>query len=234
MEKGRVYAGLAIMIGLLSIGFLFRAAINDNRQYDRVVSVKGLSEREVSADKVFWPIVFNTMSNDIVALNSQLENSKSVILDFLTSNGVLKEEVSVSMPEISDKYAAQYGENDRTYRYVAKNVITVCSDRVDLIRSVMSKQDQLLKKGVVVSPNDWNNKIEFKFEGLNDIKPQMIEEATRNARNVAEKFAQDSESRLGKIKTAHQGVFSIEDRDRNTPYIMVVRVVTSVTYYLEQ
>ena len=234
MEKGRVYAGLAIMIGLLSIGFLFRAAINDNRQYDRVVSVKGLSEREVSADKVFWPIVFNTMSNDIVALNSQLEKSKSVILDFLTSNGVLKEEVSVSMPEISDKYAAQYGENDRTYRYVAKNVITVCSDRVDLIRSVMSKQDQLLKKGVVVSPNDWNNKIEFKFEGLNDIKPQMIEEATRNARNVAEKFAQDSESRLGKIKTAHQGVFSIEDRDRNTPYIMVVRVVTSVTYYLEQ
>ena len=75
--------------------------------------------------------------------------------------------------------------------------------------------------------------MEFQYEGLNDIKPQMIEEATRNAREAAEKFAKDSDSRLGKIRTANQGTFTIENRDSNTPYIKKVRVVTSVTYYLK-
>ena len=74
----------------------------------------------------------------------------------------------------------------------------------------------------------------FKFEGLNEIKPGMIEEATKNAREVGEKFAKDSGSRLGKIKTANQGTFSITDRDSNTPEIKKVRVVTSVTYYLKR
>ena len=233
MDKGKFFAGLAVMAGLMFFGIMFRGAVNDNREYDRVVSVKGLSEKEVEADKVFWPIVFNTMSNDLVSLNEQLEKGRSQIMSFLRDGGVKEEEISVSMPEISDKYAAQYGENDRTYRFVAKNVITVCSENVEQVRALMAKQDVLLKKGLVISPNDWENRVEFKFEGLNEVKPQMIEEATRNAREAAQKFAQDSDSRLGKIKTANQGVFSIEDRDRNTPYIKVVRVVTSVTYYLE-
>jgi hypothetical protein len=97
----------------------------------------------------------------------------------------------------------------------------------------MSSQADLLKKGVVVAGNDWENPVEFKYEGLNEIKPQMIEEATQNARETAQKFAQDSDSSLGKIKTANQGTFTIEDRDSNTPYIKRVRVVTSVTYYLK-
>ena len=76
--------------------------------------------------------------------------------------------------------------------------------------------------------------MEFKYEGLNAIKPQMIEEATKNAREAAEKFAKDSDSRLGKIKTANQGTFTIENRDSNTPYIKKIRAVTSVTYYLKK
>jgi hypothetical protein len=95
-----------------------------------------------------------------------------------------------------------------------------------------ARQAELLKKGVVTGGNSWENPVEFKYEGLNDIKPQMIEEATMNAREAAEKFAKDSDSRLGKIKTANQGTFTIENRDSNTPYIKTVRVVTSVTYYL--
>ena len=103
---------------------------------------------------------------------------------------------------------------------------------MDLVLNLMSRQSDLLKKGVVTGGNSWENPVEFKYEGLNDIKPQMIEEATMNAREAAEKFAKDSQSRLGKIKTANQGTFTIENRDSNTPYIKRVRVVTSVTYYL--
>lgn len=81
--------------------------------------------------------------------------------------------------------------------------------------------------------NSWENQVQFQFEGLNAIKPEMIEDATKNAREAAEKFAKDSDSRLGKIKTASQGTFTISDRDSNTPYIKKVRVVSSVTYYLK-
>ena len=113
-------------------------------------------------------------------------------------------------------------------------MITVCTQDVDKVLALMSRQQELLKKGIVVgSANQWENPVEFKYEGLNAIKPQMIEEATRNAREAAQKFAKDSGSRLGKIRTANQGTFTIENRDSNTPYIKRVRVVTSVTYYLK-
>jgi len=108
----------------------------------------------------------------------------------------------------------------------------VCTDKVDVVLKLMSEQSALLKKGIVTGGNSWENPVEFKYEGLNDIKPQMIEEATMNAREAARQFAKDSDSRLGKIKTASQGTFTIENRDSNTPYIKKVRVVTSVTYYL--
>ena len=97
----------------------------------------------------------------------------------------------------------------------------------------MARQSELLKKGIVTESNDWENRVEFSYEGLNDIKPEMIEIATMNAREAAQKFAKDSGSRLGKIKTANQGTFSIVDRDSNTPYIKKIRIVTYVTYYLK-
>ena len=111
--------------------------------------------------------------------------------------------------------------------------MTVCSDRVDSVLALMDRQQELLRKGVVVIGGSWENPVEFRYEALNELKPSMIEEATKNAREVGQKFASDSGSRLGKIKTASQGVFSIENRDSNTPYIKKVRVVTSVTYYLK-
>ena len=128
----------------------------------------------------------------------------------------------------------EYGDNDRAFRYIAKNIITVYTSDVDTVLTLMGKQSELLIKGIVTGgTNQWENPVEFKYEGLNDIKPQMIEEATENARAAAKKFAKDSGSRLGKIKAANQGTFTIENRDSTTPYIKKVRVVTSVTYFLK-
>ena len=164
-----------------------------------------------------------------------LRTRSATIKKFLTDGGIQDAEITVSVPVISDKYAQEYGNNDRTFRYLSTNVVTVCTGNVDTVMDLMNRQTELLKKGIVVgSENAWSNPVEFKFEGLNDIKPAMIEEATKNAREVGEKFAKDSGSRLGKIKTANQGTFTIENRDSNTPNIKKVRVVTSVTYYLKK
>lgn len=233
MDKGKFYSGLFIMVGLVVLGMMFPRAVEKYRSYDRTVNVKGLCEKEVKADKVIWPVVYKVMANDIQSIYDQTDRSNETIVDFLKAGGIDVSEMTVSVPQISDKFANEYGNNDRAYRYIATNVITVYTDKVDDVLSLMSKQSDLLKKGVVTGGNNWENPVEFKYEGLNEIKPAMIEEATMNAREAAEKFAKDSDSRLGKIKTANQGTFTIENRDSNTPYIKKVRVVTSVTYYLK-
>ena len=174
------------------------------------------------------------MANDIQSIYDQIDANNEIVMSFLDSGGIKTDEISVAVPDISDKYANEYGSNDRAYRYIATSVLTVCTSDVDAVLDLMSRQAELLKKGVITGGNNWENPVEFKYEGLNAIKPQMIEEATKNAREAAEKFAKDSDSRLGKIKTANQGTFTIENRDSNTPYIKKIRVVTSVTYYLKK
>ena len=233
MDKGKLFSGLAIMVGLVVLGLMIPRAVSVYRSYDRTVDVKGLCEREVKADRVIWPITYKVMADDIRSIYSQLDGSVATIKDFLLSGGISEDEISVSVPSVSDKFANEYGENQRTFCYIAKNVVTVCTDKVDLVLALMARQSELLKKGIVTESNDWENRVEFSYEGLNDIKPEMIEIATMNAREAAQKFAKDSGSRLGKIKTANQGTFSIVDRDSNTPYIKKVRIVTYVTYYLK-
>ena len=218
MDKGKFYSGLFIMVGLVVLGMMMPRAVEKFRSYDRTVNVKGLCEKEVKADKVIWPVVYRVMANDIQSVYDQTDSNNAAIIAFLKSGGISDAEITVSVPEISDKYATEYGSNDRAYRYIAKNVITVYTSDVDAVLKLMSKQSDLLKKGIVAGGgNQWENPVEFKYEGLNDIKPEMIEEATRNAREAAQKFAKDSDSRLGKIKTANQGTFTIENRDSNTP-----------------
>ncbi|MDY2879054.1 MAG: SIMPL domain-containing protein [Candidatus Cryptobacteroides sp.] len=233
MDKGKLFSGLAIMVGLVVLGLMIPRAVSVYRSYDRTVDVKGLCEREVKADRVIWPITYKVMADDIRSIYSQLDGSVATIKDFLLSGGISEDEISVSVPSVSDKLANEYGENQRTFRYIAKTVVTVCTDKVDLVLALMARQSELLKKGIVTESNDWENRVEFSYEGLNDIKPEMIEIATMNAREAAQKFAKDSGSRLGKIKTANQGTFSIVDRDSNTPYIKKIRIVTYVTYYLK-
>ena len=222
------------MVGLIVLGAMIPRAVEKYRSYDRTVNVKGLCEREVKADKVIWPVVYKVMADDVRSIYAQTDAGNAQIMAFLESGGIAADEITVAVPQISDKLANEYGDNNRAFRYIAKNVITVCTSDVDKVLALMSRQSELLKKGVVTGgSSQWENPVEFRYEGLNGIKPEMIEEATRNAREAAQKFAKDSDSRLGKIKTANQGTFTIENRDSNTPYIKKVRVVTSVTYYLK-
>lgn len=233
MDKGKFYSGICIMLGLMVLGLMMPIAVKVLHNSNRSVYVKGLCEREVKADQVIWPITYKVMSNDNQTLYKEIARQREEVMAFLLRNGISAEEVSVANPSISDKFANEYGDNNRAYRYIATSVVTVCSSQVDLVRALMAKQSELLTKNVLIVDNNWENPVEFTYEGLNDIKPEMIEEATRNAREAAEKFAKDSGSRIGKIREASQGTFSISDRDRNTPYIKKVRVVTSVSYSLK-
>ncbi len=222
------------MIGLIVLGCCIYAGIGRFADRDRNVVVKGLSEREVMADKVIWPLAYRLAGNDLRSLYSEIERSNAVILEFLTSNGIPEDEIAVSPASVTDIQAERYGyNNEDPYRYKAVSVVTVASGKIDLVRSLMTRQGELLKKGVVIAGDDYQFQTVFSFNGLNDIKPEMVAEATKNARATAQKFAEDSGSRIGKIRSASQGQFSITDRDQNTPHIKVVRVVTTIEYSLK-
>lgn len=222
-----------LAIGMVLLGLMIRGGINDVKDKERIVTVKGLAEMEVPADKVTWPLMYKDIGNDLPALYMNMEKKNQAIVSFLKSNGITDEEISVAPSEIIDMKAERYSNENVTYRYNATSVITVTSRNVDKVRKLMSEQTELLKQGIAITGGDYRYNVSYEFTGLNDIKPQMIEEATKNARAAGEKFAKDSDSKLGKIRNASQGQFSISDRDGNTPYIKSVRVVTTVTYYLK-
>ena len=136
-------------------------------------------------------------------------------------------------PDIKDRFADSWSQEQITNRYVATSVIIVTSSKVELVRSIMQKQAQLMKMGIALITEDYGkNTVKYEFTRLNDIKPEMVEESTKNARATAEKFAEDSDSELGKIRRATQGQFSISDRDNNTPHIKNIRVVSTIEYYI--
>lgn len=232
MKTYRIEA-LIIAIALVIMGLLLKHGIDGFSGRDRTVNVKGLSEMEVPADKVTWPLVYKEIGNNLQDLYVRINRNNKTLVDYLISNGILEEEIGINAPEIIDMSAERYSTTPAPYRYNVTSVITVSSTKVDLVRKLIADQGELLKQGIAITGGEYRYNTVYSFTGLNDIKPQMIEEATRNARAAAMKFAQDSGSKLGKIKNASQGQFTISDRDENTPYIKNVRVVTTVNYYLK-
>lgn len=224
---------VVMALGLVLMGLMIRGGINDFKDKERIVSVKGLAEMEVPADKVIWPLVYKELGNDPVSIYNKIAEKNAAVVKYLKQNGVAEEEISIAPAEIIDMEADRYASQNVAYRYNATSVITVTSKNVDLIRKLITKQTELLKQGIAIAGGVYRYSVSYEFTGLNYVKPQMIEEATKNARAAAEKFAKDSDSSLGKIRNASQGQFSISDRDSNTPYIKNIRVVTTVNYYLK-
>ena len=232
MSNWKTEAAL-LAIGLIILGTQIQKGINNFVEKDRIVTVKGLAEMEVPANKVTWPLMYKEVGNDLTALYNRINATNTAIVEFLKKKGITEEEISINAPEIIDMQAERYVGENKTYRYNVTTVITVTSNKVDLVRSLISEQGELLKQGIAITGGDYRYNIQYDFTSLNEIKPQMIEEATKNAREAAQKFAKDSDSELGKIKRAVQGQFSIENRDANTPYIKRIRVVTTIDYSLE-
>ena len=229
----RIKESIVLALSIIGLGAFLYSAIIGVKDRERVINVRGLAEREVKADYVIWPIVFKEVGNDLSALYETVQTKTLVLEKFLSENGISNEEIGNASPDITDTESELYNNEKRPYRYVATVVVTVASKNVDKIRELMEKQGELLKQGIAFSEGDYRYRKIYSFNGLNTIKPAMIEEANKNARTAAQKFATDSESKLGKIKSATQGQFSIEDRDENTPFIKKVRVVTNVQYFLE-
>ncbi len=222
---------LAVSIAFL--GLCIKWGIDDFANKDRNVTVKGLAEKEVEADKVTWPIPTKELGNDLPELYQRINTTTAKVKAFLKQHGIKDDEINVNAPVVIDLNADQYSNNNRGFRYNITSTITVTSQNVKLVRSIMAKQGELLKQGVAVLDGGYENRITYEYVGFKKMKPQMMQEAIKNAEATAQEFATNSNSKLNKITKADQGQFSIDDRDANTPYIKKVRVVTTITYSLK-
>ena len=219
----------ALIIAAFVLGWALKMPVNKLKQYDRTVSVRGLATKEVKADYAIAPFGYSMLGNDMKAMYQDVKRYNEIVVDFLKSEGIEDSEITIATPEFTDRRSW----DDRSgYNFQVTSVITVGTPKVDAVIKLRNDQSKLMDKGIAAL-SGWEYRTSYLYNGLNEIKPSMIEEATKNARAAAEKFASDSDSKLGKIKNATQGQFSIEDRDSNTPYIKNVRVVTYVDFYLK-
>ena len=229
MKEKNVLGAALIAIGLVCLGWFVKAGIDDFAEKDRKVTVKGLAEREVPADKVTWSIGTKVTGNDLPLLYENISVQTQKIKQFLLKYGLPEGEITVNPPSITDLEAREWGDNNRGFRYIVNTTITVATNKVDQVNKAISKQAELLKQGVALGENTPM----YEYASFQQMKPEMMAEAIKNAQKAAEQFAEASNADLGSILTADQGVFSIDNRDENTPYIKKLRVVTTVTYSLK-
>lgn len=233
-QKGTsLLAAILLALGIAFAGWSVADGLMKLRTADRYVTVKGLAEREVAADLVIWPISFFEAGNDLNAIYRKIDENTTLVRRFLAQSGLEKAEVAQSAPSIFDLQAQRYGNDNKSpYRYRAEMSLIVRSSDAQAVKKAMQNVGELGKQGIAFTEQNWDQRPEYLFTKLNDIKPDLLTEATQNARTAAEQFAQNADSRVGTIRSANQGQISIVDRDKGTPEIKIVRVVTTIEYSL--
>jgi len=251
MEKRTgIIIGLAIVVGLgLQAIFLGHSIERFNRE-DRTISVKGFSEREVKSDFAVWSIKTRIAGNDLAMGSRSIDEAKNKVLNFLLKNGVKASEIVQKDLVVNDRKAQEYSNYNEAsgFRFIIDKTIQVRSADVEKIQRISRMTDELLKAGVVLtSANEYGgSSVKYIFTKLNEVKPDMLSESTVSARNAAIRFTKESQTKLGKLKRASQGIFSIVDRDESlsgqaeggggagtNDMYKRIRVVVSVEYSIE-
>jgi hypothetical protein len=216
MEKrNNLLITLVIVLGFIICSIILGRSVQRFKTEDRTVSVKGFSEREVKSDLVVWTIRTRVAGNDLAEASKSIEEAKNKVIEFLLRNNIKPEDITQKDLFVNDKKAQEYvNQIGETYRFIVDKIIQVRSGDVDNVQKVSRMTDELLKAGVVLSTrNEFEGPVMYYFTKLNEIKPDMLSEVTRNAREAADKFAKESNTRLGALRKATQGLFTIVDRD---------------------
>lgn len=238
MPKLTLITGLVVACGIAFGGFFPGYYYYKTHLDMRTVTVKGLAEKDVKADLAVWNIRFQSANNVLATAKKEIETQEQTIKAFLKKAGFEEDEIIIQGLNMQDAYADAYRDrNSIPARYTLNQTLTVRTDKVDLVNTSYPQIGDLVSQGV--SFNTYGNGVSYLFTGLNDIKPAMLKQATQNARQAADEFAQNSNSKVGKIRSANQGVFSIlprEDIPEQTEREQInkkVRVVSTVEYYLD-
>ncbi len=240
MRKYRIFSIIILALGIALGGFFPGYYYYLSKMDYNTVTVKGLSELNVKADLAIWKLKFVVTGNDLALAQQKISTQSQIIYKFLLDKGFEASEISTGRTETNDLMANPYRGNDAAQsRFILSHSINVKSKKVDLVEKTQTQTGDLISQGIIFDSASYGYPVSYLFTGLNAIKPQMLEEATRNAKEAAEEFAKSSGSKVGKIRRANQGVFSILPREQtmNTSETQeiekTVRVVSTIEYWLE-
>lgn len=228
----KIIAAIFLSVGIASSGFFIGHAITKLKSFDRYVSVKGLAMREVKANRAIWQIQFTGANDDLKALYKQMSESEAKAKTFLMQEGLPASDISIKPLSVTDNQSNAYSSNKDMKRYTANGGITVSTSKVEAAKAALQKTGILVQQGIILS----NTSVRYLFTDLNKIKPAMLNQATANARLAALSFARQSDSKVGAIRHATQGLFTIRDANstynNGTSIMKQVRVVVNAQYFL--
>lgn len=233
---------LLLALGITAAGFFAGNGIVRAKDADRYVTVKGVSEREARADLALWPLRLSVAGNDLGAANAEMQSSIARIRAFLVRHSVDTTQMVVQDFIVRDAQANIYGgDRGSGPRFVISQTLLVRSTQPDVVLAASQRVSELVAAGVPLTSGAeyGGGGPTFTFTGLNELKPEMIAEATASAREAAEQFARDSRSDVGGIRQANQGYFEILPRDQTqgiteaSQVVKTVRVVATVQYLLK-
>ncbi len=218
MMRNGLVVSIVIAIGIVVGALVLGNSMERFRTNDRYISVKGFSEREVKSDFVIWSLKLRMAVNNLQEGSASMDVARTKVMQFLTRNGINANEITQQDLTVTDKQARDYGGNEQqsNLRYIIEEVVMVRSTNVDLVQKVSRMTNELLGAGVILSGDEYRgNNIRFLYTKLNEVKPTMLSEAIMNARQAAEQFTKDSKTKLGKLRKASQGYFTIVDREES-------------------
>ena len=228
-------AAALLAVSFIVGGYLLGDGLRRARMADRAVTVRGLAERDVTANLATWTVNFNAQGTELGAVQAEIDRDARTVLNFFRTAGFRGEDVTDAGGSVSQYFDNNRGENSVT----VNRRLQLRTDDVGRARRAYSRQFELIRNGVAIQEG---SDVQYVFTRLNDIKPEMIAQATQDARRGAERFASDSGTGVGGIRSATQGYFSTGPRDgdtteenygaRESPF-QKVRVVTTIEFYLD-
>lgn len=240
MKTGSILSSLILALGISAGGFFPGYYYYLSKTNNNFVVVKGLAEMNVRADLAFWKLKFVTTGNDLTAAGEKIAAQAAEIAAFLKNAGFDESEINIERIETNDLLANPYRSQNvgESARFILTQSITVKSNKVDLVAQTLPQTNQLIAKGIIFD-NSYGDSVSYTFTKLNEIKPQMLKNATINAKKAADEFALNAGSKVGKIRHANQGVFSILPAEQTAGSYesqqieKTIRVVATVEYWLD-
>lgn len=241
VDKGLTIGLVLLSLSICFAGFIIASGMKEFRSADRSVNMKGLAQKDVEADLAIWTIKHSATGNDLSTVQATIKDNGGKIRSFLRLNGLGEKDIASRRLEVTDLLAQTYRQNGATQsRYIVSEVIAIRSENVDAVDAAYQKSGDLLEQDVSLITEQNQSPVEYIFTGLNNIKPDMIAQATKSAREAAQQFAADSGARIGGIRSAYQGMFQILPRDSNNSYqesqsrYKTVRVVSTINFEITE
>lgn len=213
---GRLAAALLVGAGITLAGWSVSQGLERFRMADRSVTVKGLAEKDVQSDYAIWTLAFRRAGNDFAGVQKALAEDRQQVLAFLTAQGFTTDEIETRPLQVQDLFAREYAQGNTPLRFNGSGQVLVKTARVGEVGKAALAVDPLIQAGIQLGgDNAGRSGPRYQLRGFNDAKAPLLAEATRNAREQADKFAAEAGARLGPLKNANQGVIRISGDDGN-------------------